>query len=119
MTEIHILVGGQRLSNVHDRDKCKGEFCTIHRNSPHHMIEWPQNWRDDTRIMERVCPHGIGHPDPDDPSPHRIHTCDGCCFPMEWSRKEKLQAFVKSLPEDDVIGSGHDDSVWESEQQGD
>lgn len=43
--------------------------------------------------MERICPHGIGHPDPDDIAFKRnrprfgedmakadsIHGCDGCC----------------------------------------
>jgi hypothetical protein len=65
-------------------------------------------WRGDTRVMERICPHGIGHPDPDHmayvssltpehicpddgpadesaacPYPHLdwqgVHGCDGCC----------------------------------------
>ena len=38
------------------------------------MSTWPVS-RD-----ERVCPHGIGHPDPD--RPHHgggVHGCDGCC----------------------------------------
>ena len=39
-------------------------------------------------IMERLCEHGIGHPDPDDASWRKdntpnnadtIHGCDGCC----------------------------------------
>jgi hypothetical protein len=45
--------------------------------------------------MERICPHGVGHPDPDDLA-YRIsiakkmgkdtkylgiHGCDGCCTP--------------------------------------
>jgi hypothetical protein len=33
--------------------------------------------------MERICPHGIGHPDPDDPAFKNpiegVHGCDGCC----------------------------------------
>jgi hypothetical protein len=37
--------------------------------------------------MERICPHGVGHPDPDDAAYHirigqgykTIHGCDGCC----------------------------------------
>ena len=83
MTEYE-LVGGQRLTNVHAPDQCFGEWCCIHNPSPHHMVYWPQNWRADRRIMERVCPHGIGHPDPDDPKTsdyyEGIHGCDGCCF---------------------------------------
>lgn len=57
------------------------------------MRDWPQNWRDDTGVMERICPHGVGHPDPDHMTyvtlthgpevarGHGIHGCDGCCAP--------------------------------------
>lgn len=83
----HELVGGQRLTKVHNPDQCLGEWCCIHNPSDHHMDEWPQNWRQDRRIMERICPHGIGHPDPDDPKTREyyesIHGCDGCCAAPE------------------------------------
>lgn len=79
----HTLIGGQTLSNVHHSSKCVGQYCTIHNNSDHHMKDWPQNWRMDIGLMERICPHGIGHPDPDDPKvvngTHGIHGCDSCC----------------------------------------
>lgn len=79
----HTLVGGDVLVNVHDPSKCKGEACCIHNPSDHHMVTWRQNWRSDRRIMERICPHGIGHPDPDDPKTsdkyEAVHGCDGCC----------------------------------------
>ena len=75
------------LSNVHDRSRCAGENCTIHNMSDHHMRSWPQHWRSDRGIMERICPHGVGHPDPDSPWPgghiNWIHGCDGCCFPPD------------------------------------
>lgn len=81
----HELVGGQILMGVHLASQCKGEYCTIHNFSDHHMVTWPQNWRPDRRIMERICPHEIGHPDPDDPKfkdeYERVHGCDGCCDP--------------------------------------
>jgi hypothetical protein len=75
---------------VHNRKICEGEFCSIHNPSPHHMVTWPLNWRGDRCIMERICPHGIGHIDPDDSDYRRrrddddtydsgIHGCDGCC----------------------------------------
>lgn len=72
---------------THDPDKCSGEFCCIHNPSPHHMRDWPMVWRGDKGQMERICPHGVGHPDPDDAAyRHRvgegyktIHGCDGCC----------------------------------------
>ena len=73
------------LTNVHDADKCAGEFCTIHHRSDHHMRSFPQHWRSDTGVMERTCPHGVGHPDPDlpysDDAWQWVHGCDGCCLP--------------------------------------
>lgn len=72
------------LTNVHPESACAGRHCTIHNRSDHHMRSWRQHWRDDRRIMERLCPeHGVGHPDPDSPwadgSPEWIHGCCGCC----------------------------------------
>ena len=67
------------IRNVHSPSVCAGEFCCIHNPSNHHMAEWPQAWREDRYLMERICPHGIGHPDPDDLNPDITHGCDGCC----------------------------------------
>lgn len=72
---------GQSLAWTHDSDKCAGEHCVIHNPSDHHMREWPTHFRSDRGITERICPHGIGHPDPDDITADRIHGCDGCCAP--------------------------------------
>lgn len=70
---------------THPRGTCWGEWCTIHKRSRHTMRAFPQLWRDDIAIMERICPHGIGHPDPDEINKrHRVHGCDGCC------RQERL-----------------------------
>ena len=74
---------------VHTEDMCEGEVCYIHNRTDHHMRSYPQHWRDDRWIMERICPHGIGHPDPDDPTEDRMHKCDGCCRPDGlWVGKE-------------------------------
>lgn len=70
---------GMSLLQVHDPANCEGQACTIHHPSDHHMVTWPQNWRGDRGLMERLCPHGVGHPDPDDLSADGIHGCDGCC----------------------------------------
>lgn len=51
------------------------------------MRSWPMRWRDGAGKMERICQHGVGHPDPDDAAywdrvgmGHKnIHGCDGCC----------------------------------------
>jgi hypothetical protein len=75
----------QVLFGVHTKEECKGEYCTIHNMSDHHMRSWPQQWRGDRGFMERICPHGVGHPDPDEylltvkPFLGAVHGCDGCC----------------------------------------
>ncbi len=75
---------------THSPDKCKGHYCCIHNPSEHHMREWTMLWRDDTKVMERLCPtHGVGHPDPDEVAynvragkAHKnVHGCCGCCHP--------------------------------------
>lgn len=72
---------GQRLWAIHPIEKCEGRPCVIHNPSNHAMVEMPTFWRDDRGIMERTCPCGIGHPDPDSPWPREsaewIH---GCCM---------------------------------------
>ena len=73
------LESGQVLTKVHDPEKCSGEFCCIHNPSDHPLREFPRYWRADRGMMERICPHGIGHPDPDDINPDTVHGCDGCC----------------------------------------
>ena len=73
---------------VHSKEVCEGRYCCIHNPSDHHMKDWPIHWRSDRRIMERICPHGVGHPDPDDAAyrhtmgdDDNMHGCDGCCVP--------------------------------------
>lgn len=85
------LANGQVLYNVHTSDQCAGRACCIHNPSDHHMVDWPMVWRSDRGLMERTCPHGVGHPDPDHmmyvltlPGPvdeyeSGVHGCDGCC----------------------------------------
>ena len=74
---------GEVLVSVHDPQRCAGRSCTIHNRSEHGMRDLPQHWREDRGIMERVCAHGVGHPDPDNPwnhgDPRWLHGCDGCC----------------------------------------
>ena len=72
------------LTNTHEDGECWNEVCTLHNMTDHHMRAFPQHWRSDRGIMERTCPHGVGHPDPDSPwkqgSDEWIHGCDGCCL---------------------------------------
>lgn len=77
------LIGGGVLV-VHPPEHCAGQPCCIHNPSNHPLRAAPLAWRPDRRIMERQCPHGIGHPDPDDVTVRAgggVHGCDGCCFP--------------------------------------
>ena len=67
---------------THSQVRCEGTHCPVHNPSNHHMKDWPQNYRDDLGCTERVCEHGIGHPDPDDIMwESTVHGCDGCCTP--------------------------------------
>lgn len=52
------------LTHTHPEAKCKGRPCVIHNPSDHHMLEWPINLREN-KLVERICEHGVGHPDPD------------------------------------------------------
>ena len=71
---------------VHQKDECMNpEVCSIHNRTDHHMRSFKQFYRFDRGIMERICTHGIGHPDPDDirilnGDDNGIHGCDGCCI---------------------------------------
>lgn len=87
-------MGGGYILRVHQESKCSGSRypCAIHRPSEHALNKAPFNWRGDCGLMERLCAHGIGHPDPDDLEYKRrtmgaeynryafgVHGCDGCC----------------------------------------
>jgi len=81
----------ERWILAHDPSECSGQACSLHNRSDHHMRHWAQHWRDDRGLMERICPHGVGHPDPDHFEFIRrtrgdevawiegIHGCDSCC----------------------------------------
>lgn len=91
----YITGTGQNM-RVHDAMNCKPP-CVIHSPSNHSMKDFPTHWRTDRYLMERICPHGIGHPDPDDLAykatlscfqtpmgkknleAEGAHGCDGCC----------------------------------------
>ena len=72
------------LTATHSIAECRDPQCTLHRRTEHAMRDFPQTWRDDRGIMERTCPHGVGHPDPDGLSDGSgVHGCDGCCAPID------------------------------------
>jgi hypothetical protein len=80
----NFLEHSEKTLRTHPAEDCNGSYCAIHNRSDHSMRSFRQHWRGDRHLMERICPHGIGHPDPDD---YRIvtgldsgvHGCDGCC----------------------------------------
>ena len=77
------VIDGKRFINVHSPDECVGQPCVVHNQSDHHMREWPLHWRGDRAMFERICPHGVGHPDPDHLAfrpGDNVHGCDGCCI---------------------------------------
>jgi hypothetical protein len=79
---------GFRLVNTHDPKNCEGRGCAIHNHpSNHFLADAPLNWRVDRGILERICEHGVGHPDQDaaeylssrGAGYENVHGCDGCC----------------------------------------
>lgn len=76
---------------THEASECALPYCALHNPSSHPLRDAPQRWRSDLWILERMCPHGFGHPDVDslcyvqETSGGRamaalsVHTCDGCC----------------------------------------
>jgi hypothetical protein len=62
----HFVTGtGQHLIGVHNHLECTGRACCVHQPSTHAMAALPTNWNDPMARMERVCPCGAHHPDPD------------------------------------------------------
>lgn len=85
---------GEIIKNVHDRSLCEGRPCVVHAPSDHSMRGFRTHFRSGLEPgdikpphVERICSHGIGHPDPDDLTYQEsvgnkglgIHGCDGCC----------------------------------------
>lgn len=75
---------------VHKRTvNCDIDGCAIHNPSYHKLSDAKQYMREDKSwLIERICEHGIGHPDPDSASfiakqegnkSIWVHGCDGCC----------------------------------------
>ena len=76
---------------VHERQPSCDHGCVVHAPTEHVMREFPTHWREDRALMERICSHGVGHPDPDHITFVRrtegieaavveaVHGCCGCC----------------------------------------
>jgi hypothetical protein len=91
-----IITGNSKKDGIHYHSKtqCAGTYCTLHKPSKHVMRDWPMNLRTDSwaaPLIERICKHGCGHPDPDSVTylesisrkgskgTWGVHGCDGCC----------------------------------------
>lgn len=111
----HYMTGtGQEIRGIHPRSRCRGQACVIHNPSDHSMRSFPTLWRSDWGgFMERLCPHGVGHPDPDDPNAHPIHGCDGCCS------EEEVPASGYSRIRSASVVDDAGKVVWHSDGRGD
>lgn len=60
-------VQGDQVIQTHGPDICRGgPPCCLHNPSEHHMKRWKLVFRQDRNWLgERICVHGVGHPDPD------------------------------------------------------
>lgn len=95
--QIFIDGAGKRLV-VHEYGEECEISCCIHNPSDHPLKDAPLVWRQAWTMydmkpshMERICEHGVGHPDPDQDTYLRsiglteladqlvVHGCDGCC----------------------------------------
>jgi len=84
------------LTSVHSPANCAGRGCAVHNHpSDHTLKDAPMLWRSDRGILERLCEHGVGHPDHDSAEflasvgrdYENVHGCDGCCMDKaEWER---------------------------------
>lgn len=72
---------------VHSEKMCKSP-CPFHAPSDHPLKDAPLHIRVDKNfLVERICPHGVGHDDPDSTAYFHgnglawagVHGCDGCC----------------------------------------
>jgi hypothetical protein len=87
---------------THTKEQCKAtrkqgapKGCVLHKPTPHKLTGSKQILRRST-LIEDVCSHGIGHPNPDsarflnwrdgydpDKGSWFTHGCDGCCGPIK------------------------------------
>jgi hypothetical protein len=79
---------GTFVHNAHPRGTCAGSGCALHGPSAHWLRDMPMRWSPPEPgggpgRMERRCPHGAWHPDPDDGRFRAERgdgpVCDPCC----------------------------------------
>lgn len=88
------IIGSVQLTSAHSYEACAGSPCVLHNPTRHNLSSYPMLWRDDRGIVERICKHGVGHPDPDEWNfwarrngmYEQVHGCCGCCMPADFKR---------------------------------
>lgn len=86
--EMEIFAG---LKNVHDKDFCAGQICVMHNPINGDFRRLLLVWENNVKRYERVCEHGVTHPDPSQFAFWRAtgqeqlgtHPCDRCCLDWE------------------------------------
>lgn len=79
------LESGQLL-NHHRADQCHSQWCALHNPKPGPWSAWPRWWVGALERLDRICPHGVGHPVVESADWLRahgkahllVHDCDGC-----------------------------------------
>lgn len=83
---------GQILAGCHQWEEACEDGCVIHKQLDHPMKGQRTHWRGDRQMMERICRHGIGHPDPFQvkywqrtltPEQVAVEMVHGCCGDKE------------------------------------
>lgn len=85
--ELELVQTVDGVMQIHGVAVCAGTTCVVHNPSDHPLGDAPLKWRGDRYLFERICEHGVGHPDPDSVAfleergvTHAaVHGCDGCC----------------------------------------
>jgi len=83
---------------THTKEQCKAtrkqgapKGCVLHKPTLHKLTGSRQVMRS-TTLIEDICEHGVGHPNPDSAAflnwrdgtdTWFVHGCDGCCGPVE------------------------------------
>jgi hypothetical protein len=105
--------GTGQVMTTHLPMHCRFRWCVIHHPMPGVWDEWPTHWRDDRRIMERICPCGVGHPAAEEYLFHStaalVHDCCGrhACIPdlnnLQAAKEPMGQYLDGEVVEDKVI----------------
>lgn len=77
--------GTYALTGLHPATaECYERGCVVHSPSTFALSDAPLNWRQDRHQFERICKHGVGHPDADQAEYNTWHgmaheNIHGCC----------------------------------------